>query len=96
MFAGNTPETHSGQMKKPGYFETLFRVTEVQMCSLAELHSSDCDFLITPPTSHFPFEDFTRGKELFDVGYQAGLDAVPRLLQEIAHAINVPQELVGG
>lgn len=83
IFAGNTPDTPPEKMRKPGYFETLFRTTEVQMCNLASIHAAESDFLITPPTSQFAFEDFTAGKELFEVGYQATVDAIPELTKQL-------------
>ncbi len=82
-FAGNTPDTPPERMQRPGYFETLFRTTEVQMCNLATIHGAESDFLIKPKTSQFSFEDFTAGQALFDAGYEATIEALPKLTAEI-------------
>lgn len=82
-FAGNTPDTPPDEMRRPGYFETLFRTTEVQMSNLASIHGAESDFLIQPKTSQFSFEDFTAGQALFDAGYEATIEAIPKLTKEI-------------
>jgi predicted acylesterase/phospholipase RssA/CRP-like cAMP-binding protein len=77
----NSAETKAAEMKRVGYFATLNRVLDVSHRGLAMQHASECDFLIHPDTSHCPFEDFTRGEQLFNIGYEATLKAIPELKQ---------------
>ncbi len=49
---------------------------------VAKLHNmSESDFLITLDTSSCPFEDFTRGEQLFEIGYNATQAVMPELKQ---------------
>lgn len=82
-FAGSTPETPTEKMRKPGVWETLVRVLDVQQKGLARLGSDDCDLLIAPDTSAFPFDDFTRGEELRQIGFAEAEAAIPRLKQAL-------------
>jgi NTE family protein len=76
-FAESTPQTPRSRMRRPGVFETLLRVADVQMRHLSSLHAADGDFLIAPDTSGFAFEDFTKGRELFEVGVRAARRMMP-------------------
>ncbi len=78
-FAGNTRDTPTSQMRRPGYLSTLLRVTDVQLKNLTALHGSQCDFLIAPETANFPFDDFSQVAGLVDAGRRAAEEAVPRL-----------------
>ncbi|PTN12956.1 patatin-like phospholipase family protein [Nitrosomonas aestuarii] len=80
-FGKNTPQTRASEMKHVGYFSTLNRVLEVSSYELAKMHMSESDFLITPDTSAYPFADFTRGEQLFEIGYNAAQKAMPELKQ---------------
>ena len=80
-FGNNSSETHTDKMKSVGYFATLSRVLDVSARELAKLHMSESNFLITPDTSSYSFEDFSCGNELFEVGYNAALDVMPALKQ---------------
>ena len=52
---------------------------EVGQDGLEKLYEEESDFVISPDTSNFLFEDFTKGKELFDVGYNATMEVMPEL-----------------
>jgi predicted acylesterase/phospholipase RssA len=80
-FAGNTKQTPTGKMRRPGYISTLLRVTDVELKNLAALHGSRCDFLIAPNTANFAFDDFSQVTRLVDAGRRAAEDALPRLKQ---------------
>ena len=80
-------------METPGFFETLLRVSDVQMKQLSTIHASDSDFLITPDTSGFAFEDFTCGRDLFDVGVRAARQVMPELKRELAAVVGQETEL---
>jgi predicted acylesterase/phospholipase RssA/CRP-like cAMP-binding protein len=86
QFGGNRPDTALAEMRRPGYISTLIRVTEVQQRSLASLHMSQSDFLIAPDTSAFGFEDFTRGRELIEIGRAAAEASLPQLKQALTAA----------
>ena len=83
-FAGNASGTPTEKMRKPGIWETLVRVIDVQQKGLARLGSDHCDLLIAPDTSAFPFDDFTRGEELREAGRAEAEAAMPRLKQALA------------
>lgn len=78
-FGKNTQTTRATDMKSVGYFSTLNRVLDVSARELAKLHMTESDFLIAPDTSSCLFEDFTRGKDLFEIGYRAALEVMPEL-----------------
>src|SRR5690606_12869761 len=78
-FGGNTPETPTARMRQPGYINTLLRVTDVELKNLASLHGAQCDFLIAPNTSRFPFDDFSQCEGLVEAGRQAAEQALPAL-----------------
>ncbi len=78
-FGNNTAQTCVADMKSVGYLSTLSRVLDVSARELAKLHMSESDFLITPDTSSCPFEDFTRGEQLFEIGYNATQAVMPEL-----------------
>src|SRR5262249_19618126 len=67
-FAGNTPQTPTGRMRRAPLLDTLVRVDEVQMAELSTLRESAVDLMITPDASAFEFADFTKARELADVG----------------------------
>lgn len=78
-FGKNTQTTRAADMQSVGYLSTLNRVLDVSARELAKLHMTESDFLIAPDTSSCLFEDFTRGKELFEIGYSAALAVMPEL-----------------
>lgn len=80
-FGKNTAQTRAVDMKPVSYLSTLNRVLDVSARELAKLHMSESDFLITPDTSSCPFEDFTRGEQLFEIGYNATQAVMPELKQ---------------
>jgi predicted acylesterase/phospholipase RssA len=62
----------------------LLRVTEVQAYGITALRTEGVDLMITPDTSAFEFADFTRAKELADVGEAAAEQSLPQLKQMLA------------
>ena len=80
-FGENVPGMPTGQMRRAGPLETLFRVNEVQAYGITALHSGAVDLMITPDTSAFEFADFSRAHELADVGEQAAEAMLPQLKQ---------------
>jgi predicted acylesterase/phospholipase RssA len=73
-----------GGSKQPRILETLLRVTEVQAFGTAALRGNSIDLLITPDTSAYEFADFSRAKELAELGEKAALDVLPQLKQLLA------------
>lgn len=80
-FGKNNAGTRASDMRHVGYFSTLNRVLEVSSHELAKMHMSESDFLIMPDTSAYPFADFTRGEQLFEIGYNAAQKVMPELKQ---------------
>lgn len=80
-FGKNTAQTSMANMKPVGYLSTLNRVLDVSARELAKLHMSESNFLIAPDTSSCPFEDFSRGEQLFEIGYNATQAVMPELKQ---------------
>ncbi|WP_442484351.1 patatin-like phospholipase family protein [Aeoliella sp. SH292] len=95
-FAGNTPDTPTAKMRRPGYLSTLLRVTDVELTNLARLHGAQCDFLIAPETAGFPFGDFSRAAELVEVGRRAAEAELPRLKESLARVESWDQGSAGG
>jgi NTE family protein len=83
-FAGNTPQTPTGRMRRAPLLETLVRVDEVQMAELSSLRESAVDLMIAPDASAFEFADFSKARELADVGEAAAQEVIPQLKQMIA------------
>ncbi|MCB1984316.1 MAG: cyclic nucleotide-binding domain-containing protein [Burkholderiales bacterium] len=88
-FGKNTAQTPETEMKHVGYFSTLNRVLEVSSHELAKMHMSESDFLITPDTSTYPFSDFTRGEQLFEIGYNAAQQAMPELMKSYENFVEM-------
>ena len=86
-FGKNNVQTPKHKMKRVGYFSTLSRILQVSAHELAKMHMTESDFLITPDTSTYPFVDFTRGEQLFEVGYNAAQQAMPELKQSFEHFV---------
>jgi predicted acylesterase/phospholipase RssA len=86
-FAGNTKDTPTARMRRPGYISTLLRVTDVELKNLAALHGAQCDFLIEPNTADFPFDDFSQGAGLVEAGRRAAEESLPRLKQLLAEQL---------
>lgn len=86
-FGGNTPQTPTPRMRQPGYINTLLRVTDVELKNLATLHGAQCDFLIAPNTSAFPFDDFSQCDGLVEAGRQAAEQAIPSLKRALDERI---------
>jgi predicted acylesterase/phospholipase RssA len=80
-FGANSDRTLAADMKSVGYISTLNRVLDVSARELAKLHMSESNFLIAPDTSSCAFEDFTRGIELFEIGYNTAQAVMPELKQ---------------
>ena len=87
-FGENSENTAKSEMKKVGFLGTLSRVLEVGQNGLEKLYEKESDFYILPDTSDFQFEDFTRNKELFDVGYNAAMEVMPELKANYQEFIN--------
>lgn len=83
-FGKNTAETPTSAMRRAGPLETLLRVTEVQAYGITALRTEGVDLMITPDTSAFEFADFTRAKELAEVGEAAAEQSLPQLKQMLA------------
>ena len=83
-FGGNVPGLADNQMKNAGQFETIMRSNEVQDHLITDLRTSGVDFKINVDTSEFEFSDFTRAKELSEVGEQAAEAIIPELKQRLA------------
>jgi predicted acylesterase/phospholipase RssA len=80
-FGRNDPTTPTPKMKQAGLLETMLRIIEVQQQGLASVGASASDFLIEPDTSRFAFDDFSRGREMAEVGQAAAEEAMPQLKQ---------------
>lgn len=68
-------------MKHPGYLSTLSRVLEMRGNGLVEGSKGINDFIIQPDASHYPFDDFTFGAELYEIGYKSAMELMPDLLE---------------
>jgi NTE family protein len=73
-----------GGSKRPRILETLLRVTEVQAFGSSALKANSIDLLITPDTSAYEFADFSRAKELGEIGEKAAEEVLPQLKSLLA------------
>ena len=80
-FGKNTQAMRASEMRKVNYLGTLNRVLEIRGNGLEKLYKDHSDFLIEPDTSNYSFDNFTYGKVLYDIGYNAAMDAMPGLKQ---------------
>lgn len=80
-FGKNGQDTPQSEMKKVSYLGTLNRVLEIRGNGLEKTFKDHSDFLIQPDASQYPFDDFTHGKELFKIGYDATMQIMPELKQ---------------
>ena len=87
-FGKNNSQTPRVEMSKVGYLATLNRVLDVSHRGLGKLHSSESDYFIVPDTSEYPFDDFTRGRELFKIGYDATIAVMDDLKTKCESFIN--------
>lgn len=78
-FGKSTDQTLREEMKKTGFFGTLFRVLEVGQHGLEKSYEKNSDFLILPDTSAYLFEDFSKDLELMQVGYKTTIELMPEL-----------------
>lgn len=93
-FAGNSPDTPTAKMRRPGYLATLLRVTDIEQKNLATLHGAHCDALIAPDTAPFPFDDFSQAEGLIEAGRQAAELALPTIKQLLAERFDgQPREI---
>lgn len=80
-FGKNGQNTPQSKMKKVSYLGTLNRVLEIRGNGLEKTYKDHSDLLIQPDASQYPFDDFTYGKELFKIGYDATMEVMPELKQ---------------
>ncbi len=78
-FGKNNATTTTSNMKQVGVMSALFRVLEVTQNSLEKRYEEESDFVILPDTSAFSFEDFSKAKELCEIGYNAAMEVMPEL-----------------
>ena len=83
-FGGNVAGMQTSAMKNAGQFETIMRSNEVQDHLITDLRTSEVDFMVDVNTSEFEFADFTRAKELSEIGAQATEDIIPQLKERLA------------
>ena len=70
-FGRNVPGMKTQEMKRVGNVETLFRVLEVMGAGTSKAQRNNVDVLVVPDTSQHSFTDFTKGKELAEIGESA-------------------------
>ncbi len=80
-FAGNNPHTKTGQMKKPGLFETASRVMDVSRRGIAKLQLGSADDVIEPDTSAFDFADFTSAASIAETGQRSAEEKLEQIRQ---------------
>lgn len=83
-FGGNVPGLSTIAMKNAGQFQTIMRANEVQDHLITDLRTADVDFMISVDTSEFDFADFTRAKELSEIGERAAVAIIPELKKRLA------------
>ncbi len=87
-FAGNTAATPKTSMKRPGRWETAYRVMDVTRRGISQLQMSFADLVIEPDTSAFDFADFAAAEAIAETGESA----TRRMLPEIQAAFEEMKE----
>ena len=75
----NLPDTPTEQMKSPGVLTTLLRWVNVQAHNMSSLGGESADVIIAPDVSGFDSAAFTKTPEMSEIGYQATINAMPRI-----------------
>jgi NTE family protein len=83
----NIPETATDKMKAPAAVTTLLRCLDVQAHNMSSLGSQSADVIIAPNVSAFESTAFTKAPEMAEIGYQATMEAVPRI-REVLNSID--------
>jgi predicted acylesterase/phospholipase RssA len=83
-FAGNRPDTPTGQMKSAGVLDTIFRVYESQAHHIGKFRNQAVDFWIKPDVSVFGLAEFHRTAEIAAAGETAALEKIPELKRQLA------------
>lgn len=91
VFAGMRPDDPTPLRRRPGYMETLLRVTEVQGHGINAIRTGSVDLLVEPDTSHFEFADFTKAVGLAEVGQEAMEKALPQIQQMVSDLEQSPE-----
>lgn len=73
-------------LQVPSILETLSRSRELNDAYQVQLKRSMTDLFITSPVAQFPGMDFSQGKQIAEVGYQAAREAIARW-QDTAAAV---------
>ena len=69
--------------RRVSYVGSLMRVLEIIQKGHSVASIEQSDYVITPDTSDFPFEDFTRMDELTEAGRVAATEALPEFLDDV-------------
>ncbi|MBX9792003.1 MAG: patatin-like phospholipase family protein [Pirellulales bacterium] len=83
-FPGAKTASAARRLQRPRLWDTVLRVNEVQEYHVTAQRTQAVDVWITPDTSFCEFADFSRGRELFEVGAAAARAVVPEILQLVA------------
>lgn len=88
----NVTDTPTSEMKSPGVVATLLRCLRVQAHNMSKVGAQPADVIIAPDVSMFEPTAFTQTPEMANIGYQATLEALPRI-REILNKLDA--ELFG-
>jgi predicted acylesterase/phospholipase RssA/CRP-like cAMP-binding protein len=83
----NFPDTPTEKMKAPGAITTLMRWLNVQAHNMSGIGAESADVIIAPDVSQFEAAAFTQAPEMAEIGYQATMEAMPRI-REILHNLD--------
>ena len=85
-FAGNTPETPTAQMNRPGGIAGLVRSRTVPDRNIRAVGGGAADIVIEPDVSTVELTDFKNAAKIAELGYtatQAALPEIRRVLHEM-------------
>jgi predicted acylesterase/phospholipase RssA len=78
-FSGNRMGMETSAMRRPGTFQTLRRVLETQDHALKAIDAQAADILIEPDATHFDMADFSRTREIAELGEAVAEQAIGNL-----------------
>lgn len=84
QFASNRPDTPTQNMKSASVITTILRTYVVQNVNMNSIGVAPADFVIQPDVTGFDITEFTRAREMADIGAASALAAIPKLKEYLS------------
>ena len=84
-FAHNRPDTPTNNMKSASILKTMLRTYVVQNVNMNSVGVAPADFVIEPDMTDFDITEFSRAREMADIGETTTQNAIPKLKEYLSH-----------